>query len=160
MMQTYRCCLGNFFLSILPHYGVLSRGNSTYLWKYHTIKVPPMQYKSFMDAYNCIFEANFLKINENCAKLPETFRGDKFNAYFCGNFHRLSTLSGRESRYFGEILSPQKSVCGRISTFLMSGQQVYKNSYHLVSIIHHILCPVDKQVNQSSNSLACLSLLL
>ena len=61
-----------------------------------------------MDAYNCIFEANFQKINENCAKLPEPFRGEKFNAYFCGNFHRLSALSGRESRYFGEISSPKK----------------------------------------------------
>ena len=31
----------------------------------------------------------------------------------------LCSLNGRESRYFEEILNPQKSVCGRISTFLM-----------------------------------------
>ena len=31
----------------------------------------------------------------------------------------LLKLSGHEYRYFEEILNPQKSVCGTISTFLM-----------------------------------------
>ena len=65
-----------------------------------------------MDTYNSIFEINFHKINQNCGNLPESFWVDKFQ-------------SDHESSYFEKILNPQKSVWGRISTFLMSVPQEY-----------------------------------
>ena len=45
-----------------------------------------------MDVYNSKFESNFRKINQNCGNLPENFFVDKLQAYFCGNFHRLSAF--------------------------------------------------------------------
>ena len=60
-------------------------------------------------------------------------------------------ISGRESHYFEEISNPQISVCGRISTFLMSGegvppemimmrQGVEKKCSHFLTIIVNAAC--------------------
>ena len=42
----------------------------------------------------------------------------------------LLKISGYEKRYFEKISNPQKSVCGRISTFLMSAPFQYWGYYN------------------------------
>ena len=84
--------ISEYWGNIFPNSLVASRSNFTYLWKYHPIRFPETQYKSFIDVYNCIFKAILHKITHKYGNLPETFWGDKFQAYFCGNFHRLSTI--------------------------------------------------------------------
>ena len=73
-----------------------------------------------MYVYNCIFEAKIPQIKPKCGhyrkllvpglllwKFPQIIR-------FCVNSSRY------KSHYFEEISNPEKSVCGRSSTFLMS----------------------------------------
>ena len=55
--------------------------------------------------------SKFPQNKQNCGDLPEVQ---------VQLIDILYSLSGWESRYFEEILNPQKSVCGRISIFLMS----------------------------------------
>ena len=47
----------------------------------------------------------------------------------------LCSISDCESRYFEEISNPRKSVCGRISTFLMSGLGQVGAPYRLAGIM-------------------------
>ena len=72
-----------------------------------------------LQVYICIFEGNFHKIKKKLENYQKP-SGKTKTSTFTNTIDILCSLSARESHYFEEISNPKKSVCGRISTFLMS----------------------------------------
>ena len=97
----------------IPRWQQRSLASNTGLDKYHPIRFLQMEWKSFMDVYNSIFESNVHKINQNCGNLPETFWVDKFLHNFveisteiCGILSGISTSFHElkfSSEYFGSL---------------------------------------------------------